>query len=232
MACYSPWVNRGLSWSRPFACGQCRGCRLEKSRQWAVRCLHEASLHEDNCYLTLTLDDAHLTSMSLDYSLFQGFMRRLRKEVGKVRFYMAGEYGESNLRPHFHALLFGYDFPDKVHLRQSPAGFKLYRSPLLESLWPFGFSSVGACSFESAAYVARYVMKKVNGELAEEHYGGRVPEFSRMSLKPGIGAGWIDKFAGDVIPDGKVVVNGKKLWPRVITWSVCVLLILLLWKSF
>jgi len=136
---------------------------------------------------------------------------------------MAGEYGEKFSRPHFHACLFGFDFSDKKYLCKSPGGFKLYRSAVLESLWPHGFSSVGSVTFESAAYVARYIMKKVTGGLADEHYSSvdpdtgevikREPEFCHMSLKPGIGAGWFDKFSSDVYPNGRVVVRGVECKP-------------------
>ena len=92
-------------------CGQCIGCRLERSRQWAVRCIHEASLHEDNCFITLTYDDAHLpTDLSLNVSHFQKFMKRLRKRFGEgIRFFHCGEYGENFGRPHYHACLFTSD---------------------------------------------------------------------------------------------------------------------------
>ncbi|AXH75892.1 MAG: replication initiator protein [Microviridae sp.] len=191
-------------------CGQCVGCRLERSRQWAARCMNEASLHAENCFITLTYRDA---PQSLDYRDFQLFMKRLRKHFPKVRFYMCGEYGEEGNRPHFHACLFGINFPDRVKFSRS-----LYRSPTLERLWPHGFSSIGEVTFESAAYVARYIMKKVTGDIAEQHYSyvdpdtgevlQRVPEFSHMSLKPGIGAGWLDKYRSDVYPNGDMVVRG------------------------
>lgn len=203
-----------------LSCGQCVGCRLERSRQWAVRCMHEASLYEDNCFVTLTYERS---SVSLRYRDFQLFMKRLRKVAGRVRFYMCGEYGEAFGRPHFHVCLFGYDFPDRVYLSKTGSGFKLYRSALLESLWRFGFSSVGAVTFESAAYVARYVMKKVTGPGAARHYEcvdvgsgeivSRVPEFNKMSLRPGIGAAWLRKFQSDVYPHGAVVVNGHQARP-------------------
>lgn len=178
--------------------------------------MHEAQLHADKCFVTLTYADP--APVSLEYRDFQLFMKRLRAKFGKARFYCAGEYGEQFGRPHFHALIFGVDFPDKVYHGKSPAGFKLYRSATLESLWTHGFSSVGAVTFESAAYAARYIMKKITGNLAEDHYRvvdadgvvvDRVPEFNRMSLKPGIGARWVKKFQGD-IEDGKVVVRGVK----------------------
>ena len=206
-------------------CGQCVGCRLERSRQWAVRCMHEASLYEKNCFITLTYNDENLPEDgSLHYDHFQKFMKRLRKAVGgRVRFYMAGEYGEQLGRPHFHACLFNYDFDDKVFFKRTGSGSLLYRSDKLESLWPFGYSSIGDVNFQSAAYVARYIMKKVNGKNQDEHYERvneltgeitvRRPEFTKMSLKPGIGFDWYTKWKDDVYPHDYVVVNGKKVRP-------------------
>lgn len=197
-------------------CGQCIGCRLERSRQWAMRCMHEASLHSENSFVTLTYDDAHCpASGSLDYPEFQRFMKRLRRHFAprEVRFYMCGEYGPELGRPHFHACLFGVDFPDKVYFSKGPNDDRIYTSAILDRLWSCGFSTVGALSFESAAYVARYCVSKVTGDAAESHYGGRVPEFNHMSLKPGIGTGFFEKWHSDIYPHDYVVVNGKEVKP-------------------
>jgi len=203
-------------------CSQCVGCRLERSRQWAMRCMHESQLHESSVFVTLTYDDKHLCP-SLNYRDFQLFMKRLRKKFSKARFYMCGEYGEKYKRPHFHACLFGVGFSDAVPWSKSPSGELLYRSPTLEALWPHGFSSFGSVTFESAAYVARYVMKKVTGQLASAHYSSLdpitgelislTPEFNRMSLKPGIGAEWFRRYKSDVYNFDYVVVNGVKSKP-------------------
>lgn len=179
-------------------------------------------MHKENAFVTLTYKQEFFQP-SLDYRDFQLFMKRARKEVGPLRFYMCGEYGERTFRPHFHALLFGAGFLDRYLWRDSASGFPLYRSPLLEKLWPFGSSEIGDVSFESAAYVARYVMKKVTGPASENHYKrvvpstgeivDVVPEFTRMSLKPGIGRSWIEKFYTDVYPNDSVLVNGMKCKP-------------------
>lgn len=200
--------NRGVALYLP--CGQCIGCRLERSRQWAVRCLHEASLHEKNCFVTLTYEDEKMPSNgSLDVGEWQDFMKRLRKRYGKgIRFYHCGEYGEKLLRPHYHGLLFNHDFEDKK-LWSEKDGNRLYISEELSSLWKKGFSTVGDVTFKSAAYVARYVMKKVNGDKAAEHYLGLKPEYTTMSRRPGIGKGWFDKYNSDVYPSDEMVVNGK-----------------------
>lgn len=195
-------------------CGQCIGCRLERSRQWAVRCVHEASLHEDNCFITLTYDDEHCPE-SLDKSEFQKFMKRLRKRIGResVRYYHCGEYGDRLQRPHYHACLFGYNFPDRK-VWSIRSGVRLYRSELLESLWSFGFSTIGDVTFESSAYVARYIMKKQTGDAGKEFYGDRLPPYTTMSRRPGLGAGWLDKYSSDVFPSDFIVVrNGLKCRP-------------------
>lgn len=188
--------------------------------------MFESQFHDANSFITLTYSDENLPfPPSLDYTHFQKFMKRLRKSTAlPLRFFVCGEYGDQLGRPHFHACIFGFDFSDKVVWSRTPRGDFLYRSPLLERVWPFGHSSVAELTFESAAYVARYQLKKVTGDLAQAHYSftdvetgevhQRVPEFAHMSLKPGIGGRWFDKYYKDVF-DGHdyVVVNGHKCRP-------------------
>jgi len=73
-------------------CNTCIGCRLDRARQWAMRCMDEASLYRDNSFITLTFNDENLPdNRSLDVSIFQKFMKRLRKEVAplRLRFFIA-----------------------------------------------------------------------------------------------------------------------------------------------
>ncbi len=206
-------------------CGRCSGCRLERSRQWAIRCSHEASLNDDNCFITLTYKNEHLPPYgSLQKAHFQKFIKRLRKANSgrKIRYYHCGEYGEKLNRPHYHACIFNYDFPDKKIFKQTH-DVTLYTSELLAGLWPYGYSTTGDVTFKSAAYVARYVMKKINGTQMEEHYSvvddktGEIimiqPEYTTMSLKPGIGAGWYKKWRDDVYPSDEVIIEGRKSKP-------------------
>lgn len=205
-------VDREYFFNLP--CGRCVGCRLERSRQWALRCVHEASLYDKNCFITLTYAPEHLPSdNSLDVRHFQLFMKRLRKEFGSdIRFFHCGEYGELYKRPHYHACIFNFSFDDLV-LLTNRNGVPLYESATLKRLWPFGLSSVGEVTFESAAYVARYIMKKVTGDAAEQHYSGRKPEYVTMSRRPGLAAGWFDKFSTDVYPHDHVIVRGRECKP-------------------
>lgn len=226
MACYYPWSKSGGGAVRPFSCGRCHGCLLERSRQWGVRIMNEAQLYDSNCFITLTFRDNAI--MSLDYVYFQLFMKRLRARFNRarIRFFMCGEYGKLS-RPHFHACLFGINFPDLVFWKSTDSDSKIYRSAILEELWPLGFSSVGAVNFESATYVARYCMKKAGmgqtNDIIDPASGEvfhRTPEFCRMSnggrgkdKLGGIGKPWLDKFFSDVYPHGTIHVNGRECKP-------------------
>ena len=206
-------------------CGQCIGCRLEYSRSWAVRCCHEASLHIFNSFITLTYDPAYLPADgSLDIEHFQKFMKRLRKKLHplKIRFFHCGEYGDKTRRPHYHALIFGYSFPDRKLLKKSKSG-DLYTSELLTKVWGLGHASVGDLTFESAAYVSRYIMKKVNGDRAKSHYEaidydtGEIfnlkPEYVSMSRRPGIASRWFDEYKNDVYPSDTISIGGRLFRP-------------------
>ncbi|WNK14563.1 MAG: replication initiator protein [Microvirus sp.] len=204
-------------------CGGCIGCRMQKAQEWSTRIAHEATLHEENSFLTLTYDDAHLPdNYSVSVREMQLFLKRLRQEVGKpVRFFACGEYGDKGGRPHYHLILFGYGFPDRTVWRKSPSGFLLYRSQQLEKVWPYGNSEIGTVTPSSGGYVARYVLKKVGGEPAAEHYErlhpltGEIvrvaPEFATQSRNPGLGSGWIDKYADDCFPSDFIIQDGKKV---------------------
>lgn len=201
------------------ACGRCIGCRRERVRQWAARIVNESKSHDENAFLTLTYDDQHVPENgSLVYRDFQLFLKRYRRFVSprKLRFFMCGEYGERTGRPHYHAAVFGHWFNDAVVFKRGR--FPLYRSPSLERLWTAGNSSIGALSFDSAAYVAGYIYDKMLGDDAVDYYTridvstgevySIVPEFAHMSLKPGIGFEWLKRFASDYASSGTMVING------------------------
>lgn len=215
-------------------CGQCIECRLKRAREWGVRCMHEASLHRQNCFLTLTYSDDKLLSPSLKYKDFQDFLKRLRRRIPedhKILHFTCGEYGETNpvtgvkdggiYRPHFHSILFNYNFDDRVPCRALGQSH-LYSSKFLDSVWTHGACRIGAVTFESCSYVARYAMKKVNGDLAKEHYMivmpdgeciEREPEMLRMSLKPAIGKAWFDRFGRHAYSRDSVIVRGVEMQP-------------------
>lgn len=250
MPCYHPldaWYSRevnpsgkrGLVWNldlaldrdKPIkiACGQCIGCRLEYSREWAVRGVHESRMWPRNCFITLTYSPSRLPANgSLYHRHFQLLMYRLRKRYGKgIRYFMCGEYGELGGRPHYHAILFNFDFKDKVPFDRSGRGDQLYRSEELDELWKdeygnvLGFTSVGECTFETIAYVARYVTKKQSGRGSSIHYevpgkdgeivGSRRPEYCTSSRRPGLGRPFIEANHGVVYFSDEIVMrDGKK----------------------
>ncbi|AXL15231.1 replication initiator protein [Microviridae sp.] len=221
-----------------IACGKCIGCRLEYSRQWALRCSHEAHMHDENCFITLTYaDTTELFTEPNDDDLYglkkrhwQLFLKKLRKQLHpeKIRFFMCGEYGEEFGRPHFHAIIFGWYPPhrdkygelDLTPVRENKNGDVIYDSKMLSKIWGHGFVSVGNVTFESAAYVARYVTKKITGDAADEHYKhfnpltGEVinlqPEFTLSSRRPGIAKTWFDKYNKD-LEKGFITSRGIKM---------------------
>lgn len=236
-------------------CGYCIGCRLEHSRQWALRCTHEAKTHKKNCFITLTFNPESLSKRekkSLNKREFQLFIKKLRqhiyrsslrafkarfktKSVGRiarqalrkkaaVRYYHCGEYGAKYGRPHYHACLFGWSPPDKKLFKTTSNGSKLYTSEVLAKLWPYGFHSVAKFDFNTAAYVARYTLKKIYGAAAIHHYPEDVntttgevtsllPEYSTMSRRPGLGATWYSQYHGDVYPKDFVSHKGREMRP-------------------
>jgi len=255
-------------------CGQCISCRISRSREWALRCSHEASCWEQNCFLTLTIAPENLSLKSRECNMceiykrrkkhalengidlsdrelkceegsvckrdFQLFMKSLRKKFKgyqpipgtnrfPIRYFHCGEYGSQLQRPHHHAILFNFNFPDRVLWKRcdisSPArngaSYNLYRSKILESLWPHGFSTIGEVTWESAAYVARYVTKKINGDEAATHYmvghpdeNGQCyyiePEYISMSRMPGIGAYWFQKYGNKMYEKDFIIHDGKR----------------------
>lgn len=181
--------------------------------------MHETKVHDESVFVTLTYDDAHLPKGStLVVEDCQKFLKRLRERIRpvRIRFFLCGEYGEKFGRPHYHAIIFGFGFPDKVRLEQR-GEFVEYSSRLLSESWGNGDARLGSVTFDSASYVASYSTKKITGEKAREHYRGRKPEFLLMSRggrkAGGIGREWIRRYSGDVYPSDEVIVKGRPTKP-------------------
>lgn len=229
-------------------CGRCLGCRLEKSRQWGIRMLHEAKLWKHNYFVTLTYNETTLPRTvqglpTLQPEDFVLFMKRLRKWNSKrskgggavapsprplphrdnntvkdgIRYYQCGEYGEQTKRPHHHAILFNITLNDLKPIHTARAmkndAHTLYTSGELERIWGKGMVSIGKVTFETAAYVAGYVTKKITGPTAAAHYQGRVPEYATMSRRPGIGTGFLTKYADEIYTHDSVIIRGIEVQP-------------------
>lgn len=201
-------------------CGHCTLCRQEQARQWGVRIVHEAQLHEENSFITLTYNNENAPEDgNLNYADLQKFWKRLRKEVGKLSYYAVGEYGDHTNRPHYHACVFGHAFTkNRVIIRQTPT--MLWTSPLLERAWGMGNVSVGALTTQTAMYTASYVTKKLGyqkrymrldvatGELHE-----MIQPRAFMSLNPAIAKNWLPLYGKAVYDYDQVVIDGRKQKP-------------------
>lgn len=217
----------------PIACKSCVGCRLYYSQDWGIRCMHEAQMYDDNMFLTITYNDENLPSNGyLVKEDMQKFFKRLRRKGFKFRYLYCGEYGDKNQRPHYHAIIFGLDMPDK-QIHKHSRGHHLYISEILHQTWGKGYVYIGDVSYQSACYVARYALKKINGPQAEEHYaicdddgvfiGHKPKEFCHTSNKKqneeaiggGLGATWFEEFNKYVYPIDRITMNGKEMTPPI-----------------
>lgn len=197
-------------------CGHCSECRLNYARKWSERCMLESQHHETSYFITLTYDNEHLIfvdhgdyhTATLVKSDFQLFMKRLRSSLDyPIRFYMCGEYGTHTKRPHYHAILFGLKLDDLEFYTRSPQGDNLYTSAFLTEKWQKGFVTVGEVTPASCSYVARYCMKK-NGSEKEVYEKLNIqPEYTQMSLKPGIGA---LSYSPDIFRKGYECISTEK----------------------
>lgn len=206
----SPYASKVEREYITIPCGKCIGCRLDYAREWANRCMLELKYHDKAWFLTLTYDDEHIHYMMFDGVVvqtlwkkdLQDFFKRLRKgnkERGlkpqKVRYYACGEYGGRTRRPHYHAIVFGLDIAEEdLRLyKVSPQGYKYFVCDWITDVWQKGYVVLGEVNWNTCAYTARYMMKKLKGV---DEYGnpwkmyydsiGIEPEFVTMSRKPGI----------------------------------------------
>ena len=238
MSCYYPrkgYLQNGkMLFQKPsghsgayvkIACKLCVGCRLDHRRNWATRMMHEASMHPDSQFVTFQYNDE---SIPPDGDLYQRdmqlFFKRLRRKLPerKIRYVYSGEYGEKYSRPHYHAIIFGLSLPDKIIKDTNDRGEALYQSEFLENIWGNGFTTIGAVSYQSCAYVAAYMLKDINGDYRKTDDEGnpnpyhtidlstgeltvRKRPYARYSNRPGIGAAWIDKYYRDVFPQDRVI---------------------------
>ena len=216
-------------------CGKCIGCRLDYSRTWADRCVLESLEYDKKLcwFVTLTYDNDHLitserslltdkntlTLYPRDVTLF---LKRLRDAWDYrynwqgIRYYLCGEYGSTTARPHYHLLLFNCPIPDLKYSAKNTRGDIHYNSDELTELWGNGFICIGELTWETAAYTARYVLKKFKGETKDEteaYYknAGLVPEFTRCSRRPGIARGYYEAHKDEIYKNDEIILPKGKV---------------------
>lgn len=228
-------------------CGQCEDCRIKRSKEWAQRIILESQQYEHNWFLTLTYNDDNLINnvewsvSRLDGELgftpflnkddFTAFKKRLlsrmRDKYGYtgIRFFECGEYGSKNGRPHFHAIFFNLPIPDLELVKNVSLGgkqYSYYHSKMIDECWSKGYVMIGEVSWESAAYVARYVVKKFKGEDAKAYSAicaaadvpEQPPEFINMSRRPGIARKYYDEEHQEFYKNDNIVLpNGRNVQP-------------------
>lgn len=217
-------------------CGQCIECRLNYSREWATRCMLEKQYgyfgkeYPDGTtwFLTLTYKDEYLKThttvntvtgekfegISLCKEDIQKFWKRLRKKYPQmqIKYIECGEYGTKTLRPHYHAIVYGLPLPMQTFKK---VGMNALNQPIwnceeLTNIWGMGNIIIGRLDWESAAYVARYTLKKATNQYNKEWYDaqGIIPEFITMSQ--GIGKDYFNNNLDKIYLTDSVPIRNKK----------------------
>lgn len=205
------WHPEFASFKLP--CSKCLECRLNYARENAIRCVHEAKMHLDNSFITLTYSDKHLKSPRLQYRDFQLFLKRLREkyvhtDFDRIGYFVTGEYGDRTKRPHWHAIIFNWAPSDQRYLRQNERGDQIFTSSELDSLWGHNDATqkpneIGTVTMESAGYVARYAAKKLTHGKDQDH---DFHPIHKRSTRPGIGRSFFLKYHSDMFNNGYVVL--------------------------
>lgn len=182
MQCYKPVYLKDAGFYVP--CGGCINCRIARTRDWAVRCLHETGNHQDSVFVTLTYSDDFMPKTgSINKGDFVEWIREFRRLLypRKIKYFASGEYGTKTMRPHYHAILFGVSFND---FQIKYINGKTYYS---HDTWPFGHIYLGDVNYKTARYTAKYIFKKYNGDLAREVYTAHGLEVPFQLQSQGIG---------------------------------------------
>lgn len=209
-----PGFNSSYFQELQLPCGYCDLCRAEQARQTAVRITHEAQQHDENSFITLTYATDKLPPHnSLRYHDVKLFYKRLRKRLGiTLRHYTVGEYGDTTLRPHYHACIFGTAFTDaRKILRTTP--HLLWTNPLLEEVWGLGMVSVGALNFQTAQYTASYVTKKLHSKRQYVHCDPKTGELIKLEqprahASKHLAKDWLEHYGDQVYAFDRIVING------------------------
>ena len=205
------WSPKNLSKEYPkfqLPCGKCIECRLDYSKNWAVRATHEAQLYRNNVFITLTYNEENIGNNKLDYRDFQLFIKRLRETVDeKLSYMVCGEYGSKTKRMHWHAIIFNYRPKDAIPHYKTELGDQVYTSHALTELWGKGNTEFGSVTFKSAAYVARYATKQLEHGNDSEHSFKPIFKTSRHRA---IGKAWLEKYYKDIFNYGSVILSGGK----------------------
>lgn len=210
--------NKELS-AFELPCRKCLACRLNTAREKAIRCVHEAQMHEKNIFLTLTYSEDHIENNRLEYKSFQDFMKRLRKHIEysepfydknkhRISYMVTGEYGKLTKRKHWHAIIFNYHPTDPQHIRTTERDELVYTSQELSNLWGKGLIEFGSVTLDSAGYVARYSAKQLTHGKDNEH---DYRPIHKTSSKRAIGKSFLEKYHADIFNYGYVVLpNGQR----------------------
>lgn len=178
-----PVLNRFID----VPCGKCPACLQNHRKMWFFR----LKVESDHCVcsfcVTLTYNDNDLPDYvdyngefqyhPIKYEDVQKFNKRLRKQVGKFRFFCVCEYGSQLCRPHYHICYFFDRIVDKFD----------FDNAVFACWFPDTRITIDQTNDRACNYILKYCLSLIEPDL---------PSCFRPSIKcstkPFIGHGLLD----------------------------------------
>lgn len=166
------------------------------------------------------------------------FVKNLRKimadkkiQAEGIRVMECGEYGNQNkenpklgYRPHYHLILLNCNLPLDTFYNPRVDWQKAihWQNKIIEAAWSEpgtkghpgkqkGICEICEANWNTIAYVARYVTKKIYGDESEDHYAmrGQKKEFFRVSNRPGIGRQYYEDHKEEIYKNDRVMIRNR-----------------------
>lgn len=197
MKCISPILIQDEESKRSYyvPCGKCAWCRQSLQKEWFFRFKNESKDVKSVRFLTFTYSNENLVfkvdeesgvMLPIVYKDdIKKYVKKLRNDGFKFRYFVASEYTPVNSRPHYHGLFWSQD----------DVPYSEY--------WDKGFSMNLPANTGSFKYVTKYLLKGSNVP------DGAEPNFRLMSRRPyGIGGSFVYKGEPYILTE-----NGVKTVP-------------------
>ena len=187
MKCTSPFrTKEGYT----VPCGRCLACRIAYAREWALRLEHELDGRPAS-FVTLTYAEA---PEDLCKAHLQLWIKYIRNNGYKIKYFAAGEYGALHDRPHYHAIIIGLGPEYADYFRVT---------------WGRGITYTGTVTKESIQYVTGYIVDKWASKKNEAWRNHKQRPFQLCSQK--IGYKWLMENKINVVRDMSIKYHGKPM---------------------
>lgn len=223
MQCSTPLLlkNKKTGSLISVPCRRCMACRINKRNYVSMLARFEVYSYYKkdmgSSFITLTYDDDYLPpNGSLSRHEAQNFLKRLREHLSRSNFptrsfylfgrerhvpdfkyFICGEYGDKDSRPHYHAIIFGVD--------------SSILKPFLRKTWKKGFFQCSDVSNARVRYCMKYMDKQYNTNTAYWNKDDTIDLFEQpfSLMSHGIGLDFLYSIKKDIYENGGIPSNGS-----------------------